>query len=149
MIRKLKWLMVILSIFVVSCPMEKNETLIEKYKTEIMDTEKAFAKLVKEKGMKVAFVVYAANNAVLNRGENLIKGKEAIQEYYENYKYPNARLEWEPDFIDVSSSGDLAYTYGHYLFEAIGDSGMIINNAGIFHTIWKRESNGKWRYVWD
>ena len=149
MARKSRWLMVLLSFLTLSCSIERNENLIDKYRSEIMNIEREFAELVKEKGLKVGFLTYASEDAVLNRGNQLIKGKKAIQEYYENYKYPNARLEWEPEFIEVSSSGDLAYTYGHYTFEVTGEAGQMIKDKGIFHTVWKRESSGEWRYVWD
>ena len=141
--------MIAISISVISCMKEGDDNLMNQYKMEIMRTEKAFATLAKEEGLKVAFLTYAAENAVLNRGNKLIKGKKAIREYYESYKFPDARLEWEPEFIDISNSGDLAYTYGPYRFEATDEAGKIISDIGIFHTIWKRQSGGEWRYVWD
>jgi ketosteroid isomerase-like protein len=143
------YLILIIGLSLLSCQNGRDEDLINKCKTEILETEKAFVNLVKEKGIKVAFLMYASENAVLNRGNKLIKGKKAIEEYYENYKYPLARLEWEPDFIDVSDSGDLGYSYGQYKFEATDVSGKVIKDTGTFHTVWKRQSNGEWRYVWD
>jgi ketosteroid isomerase-like protein len=139
----------IIILFVLSCQSERNDNLIEKYKNEILNAEMAFAKLAKEKGLKVAFIAYASEGAVLQRGNKLIKGKKEIEEYYENFKYPNARLEWKPDFIDVSDSGDLGYTYGQYKFEASDESGEVIKDTGAFHTVLKRQPNGDWRYVWD
>ena len=141
--------MLFISISVLSCTKEGDNNLMEQYKMEILKTEKTFATLAKEKGLKVAFLTYAADNAVLSRGNKLIKGKEAIREYYENYKFPDAHLEWEPEFIDISESGDLAYTYGPYQFEARDEAGEMIRDTGIFHTIWKRQADGEWRYVWD
>jgi hypothetical protein len=43
----------------------------------------------------------------------------------------------------------MAYTYGQHTFEATDDSGGIIEDTGIFHTVWKRQPDGQWRYVWD
>lgn len=143
------FLILIVGLLLLSCENEGDQNLIIKYKAEILETERAFVNLVKEKGLKIAFTRYASENAVLKRGNNLIKGKKAIEEYYENYKYPNARLEWEPEFIDVSDSGDLGYSYGHYKFEAIDESEKVIEDSGIFHTVWERQNNGEWRYVWD
>jgi ketosteroid isomerase-like protein len=147
--RKSNLWMTLFSLIIVACQMEKDVAMIERHKLEILETEKAFSALAIEKGLKIAFTMYAAEDAVLRRGNDLIKGKKAIADYYETYKYPNARLEWNPDFIDVSASGDLAYTYGQYKFEAKDKSGEILKDTGIFHTIWKKQPNGKWRYVWD
>jgi ketosteroid isomerase-like protein len=122
---------------------------MENYKQEIRETELAFAKLTKEQGLKVAFATYAAEDAVLNRGNKLIKGKKAIEDYYANQNLDNVTLEWEPEFIEVAASGDLGYTYGPYTFTSVDSSGEEIKSEGIFHTVWKKQANGEWRYVWD
>jgi len=122
---------------------------VEQFKSEILDTEKAFAQLVKEKGLKTGFLAYAADDAVLSRGGKLIKGKKAIEAYFDQQTIKNIRLEWVPDFVSVSASGDLGYTFGKFTFEAIDQNGQEIKSEGIFHTVWKREANGEWRYVWD
>jgi ketosteroid isomerase-like protein len=135
----------------ISCKYDKgkNESITEKHKNEILNTERGFAQLAKEKGLKVAFTTYAAEDAVLNRGNTLIKGKKAIDEYYTNQKLHNVSLEWEPEFIEVAVSGDLGYTYGPYTFTATDTTGKEIKSNGIFHTVWKKQANGEWRYVWD
>ena len=58
-------------------------------------------------------------------------------------------LVWEPDFIDVSVAGDLAYTYGKFTYTSITESGDTLTSKGIFHTVWKRQEDGSWKYVWD
>lgn len=79
----------------------------------------------------------------------MIKGKKAIEEFYVNQNLDNVTLEWEPEFIEVAASGDLGYTYGPYTFISVDSSGKETKSGGIFHTVWKRQANGKWRYVWD
>jgi ketosteroid isomerase-like protein len=123
--------------------------LVEKYKMEILETERAFAQLAKDQGLKVAFSTYASDEAVLHRANKLIKGKQAIAEYFEQQTLQNVRLEWVPDFVSVAASGDLGYTYGKFNFEGTDEKGEEVKIEGIFHTIWKREANGEWRYVWD
>ncbi|MGE0076901.1 MAG: DUF4440 domain-containing protein [Bacteroidales bacterium] len=131
----------------------KNRTTVvdkERCKQEIIQTERDFAKMVKEQGLQAGFTFFADSNAVIRRGnETLIKGKKEIEENYGNSRYKDVVLEWEADFVDVSESGDLGYTYGHYSFESRDSVGNPINATGIFHTVWKRQSDGSWRYVWD
>jgi ketosteroid isomerase-like protein len=122
---------------------------MERFKKEILDTEKAFAQLVKEEGLKAGFLAYAADEAVLSRGGQLIKGKKAIEAYFDRQTLKDVRLEWAPDFVSVSASGDLGYTYGRFTLQAMDQAGQEIKSEGIFHTVWKREPNGEWRYVWD
>ena len=122
---------------------------LEKYKTEIFETERAFAQLAKEQGLKVAFSTYASDEAVLHRENKLIKGRQAIAEYFEQQTLRNVRLEWVPEFVSVAASGDLGYTYGKFNFEGTDEMGEVVRVEGIFHTVWKREESGEWRYVWD
>lgn len=123
--------------------------MVEHFKSEIMETEKAFAQLVREKGLKVGFLAYAAHDAVLSRGGQLIKGHKAIEEYFDQQALQLIYLAWQPDFVSVSASGDLGYTYGKFTLKAIDHAGQEIESEGIFHTVWRKEAAGQWRYVWD
>ena len=116
---------------------------------DVLRTEKSFAEMSLKKGIGPAFVTYADERAVLLRNNQLIKGKDAIQAYYEKPSFQHARLQWTPDFVAVSSSGDLAYTYGHYTFYSVDSTGNRTQISGIFHTVWKKQKDGSWRYVWD
>lgn len=122
-----------------------------KWKNEIIETERAFAEMALKEGITKAFVAFAATEAVLMRNNNLIVGKEAIQAKYSKLFSDTAReeLTWQPDFVDVSLSGDLAYTYGKYIYSTIDSLGIQQRSEGIFHTVWKRQSDGKWKFVWD
>jgi ketosteroid isomerase-like protein len=122
---------------------------VDKYENEILNTEKAFTQLAKEKGLKIAFSTYASEEAVLFRENKLIKGKRAIGDYFKKWPWRNVQLAWTPDFVSVAASGDLGYTYGKYTFEGTDESGELKQFSGIFHTVWKREADGEWRYVWD
>jgi len=116
---------------------------------EIFETEKAFARLAKEEGLKNAFLAFAADDAVLNRSDQLIIGRQAISEYFDRSTMTNVTLEWEPDFVSGAESGDLGYTYGRYTFEGIDPEGRAVRSSGVFHTVWRKNANGDWRYVWD
>ena len=108
----------------------------EQYKQDIIQTERDFAKMVKEQGMQAGFAFFADSNAVIRRGnETLIKGKKEIEENYGHPRYKDVVLEWEADFVDVAASGDLGYTYGHYTFEAKDSTGNPIKATGTFHTV--------------
>jgi ketosteroid isomerase-like protein len=129
----------------ISCNRHKEDLA----KAEIMKTEQAFAQMVSDSGITKAFVIFAADSGVILRGKDIIKGKQAIKTFYENQSLRDIRLHWIPDFIDVSSSGDLGYTYGSYQFSAIDSSGDTLNSTGIFHSVWKKQTDGTWRFVWD
>jgi ketosteroid isomerase-like protein len=149
--KKLLKLIFSISILSYACNTNMKEDSMEKWKREIVDTEKEFAEMALKEGIPKAFLTYAAEDAVLMRNNSLIFGKESLQESYKNKESEsgNVSLSWKPDFVDVASSGDLGYTYGKYVYtttDSIGNAKVV---EGIFHTVWKRQSDGKWRFVWD
>lgn len=134
---------------VYSCNQPCNEANLEQWKKEVANAEKAFNDMAQEKGLVEAFEYFAASDGVIRRSKKIIQGKAAIREWYENDVRPNETLTWSPSFIDVSSSGDLAYTYGDFVFTYYDTLGNEKQNKGIFHTVWKRQEDGNWRFVWD
>jgi len=130
-----------------SCATKDSSQSIEKWKQEIFETEQNFATMVQNEGIHNAFVAYADENAVVMRNNAIVKGKKAIDEFYKNSNSKN--LSWTPNFIEVSNSGDLGYTYGSYQFTFKDSLGVEQINSGIFHTVWKRQQDGTWKFVWD
>jgi len=129
--------------------MQEKENQIEIWKNEVMQAELDFAEMAKTEGIAEAFEAFAANDAVLSRNNILVLGKKGIRNLYENRDLTNVSLTWIPDFIDVAASGDLAYTYGKYTYTSIDSTGIGTSSNGIFHTVWKRQEDGSWKYVWD
>lgn len=137
---------VILSLILIfSC---RPATDIETAREEIFQTEKAFEKMVSEKGMADAFYHFADSSAAINRGNTIIAGKNHIKNYYEENGDSNATLNWTPDFIDVSDDGTMGYTYGRYTWRKRDSTGMN-ERSGVFHTVWRKQKDGTWKYVWD
>jgi ketosteroid isomerase-like protein len=119
-------------------------------KKEIYQTEKAFEKMASEKGIAVAFYYFADEKAVIKReNDTLIIGKENIKIYYDKKSNKNATVTWTPDFIDVSDCGTLGYTYGKYVWKIKNQNDETVEYKGIFHTVWKKQNDNTWKYVWD
>jgi len=134
------YLIVLLLAFGLSaCVKSKPEDLIR--------VDKDFSAFSKAKGMKQAFLEYAADSAVLLQKDIVpIVGKEAIYESFESFSDTGFILTWEPLFADVSASGDLGYTYG--LFTSHTTSGDLLGR-GKYVTIWKKQADGTWKYMLD
>lgn len=131
------------TIWIAGCKSDNKKTI-----QEIRDAETAFAKSAEQNGVAVAFFEYAAPDAVINRGA-LIKGPEAIKSFYLPIEKSGVKLTWKPDYIDVSASGDLGYTYGRFNRSVPDSTGKIVNTSGTFHTVWRKQKDGSWKYVWD
>lgn len=143
----MKMKLIILSLLVFnSCSQKPSQEAI---KEEINATEIAFAKIAREVGLKEAFIKFAADSAVLNRQGKIIKGKQQIAAYFDSQSLQNVSLEWEPEFIEVAKAGDMAYTYGPFTFSAISKDGEPITTLGYFHTVWKKQEDGSWKFIYD
>lgn len=130
-----------------ACHTNREASSIQTWKNEILETERDFAELAKAEGIEKAFTTYAAEDAVIMRNDALIIGKSKISE---KYKGQTAKgLAWIPEFVSVSASGDLGYTYGHYTFSSLDSLGRQSEQKGVFHTVWKRQADDSWRFVWD
>jgi ketosteroid isomerase-like protein len=140
----------IIVFFLFGCTHGKKNAL-EKSKREIIETERAFNKMAQQDGIAAAFLHFAADSAVLMRNNKLIIGKAEIRKSFGNdlSKQEGISLTWEPDYVDVSASGDLGYTYGPYIYSLVDSNGITQRDTGIFHTVWKRQADGNWRFVWD
>ena len=148
---KITSIVLLLSIIqLISCKSKTSTTEINELKEKIVQTEKDFENRVKEKGIQQAFYEYADTNAIIKREDDrLIKGKEMIKLYYQNPAYLDDSVSWKPDFVEVSNDGTLAYTYGKYTWKVKDSVGKITEFKGVFHTVWKKQSDGSWKYVWD
>lgn len=130
-----------------SCQNTADQASLEK---EIFQTEKAFEKMASEKGIAEAFYYYAAEDAVIKReNDTLIIGKKNIRTYYEKINDEKTTVSWTPDYINMSADGTMAYTYGKYLWKIKDEQGEIAEYKGVFHTVWKKQADKSWKYVWD
>lgn len=133
--------------FFFSCSNKLNK---EQLKQIIYHQEKAFEEMLKTEGIPVAFAFYADSNAIIKKGEGeLIQGKMAIFEYYSSDKFDHVELSRTLDFVDVSDDGSMAYTYGRYVCKEQMGVDTYQSSQGVFHTIWKKQKDGSWKYVWD
>ena len=126
----------------------KNGINIEKEKETMKKADIDFSNLSKSKGMKAAFLQYMDTAAVLLRpGHSPLKGMAAGQLIY-NMNDSSFILTWVPRDAEISSSGDMGYTYGiwtSYPKKWLSDS----VSQGTYVTIWKKQTNGSWKFVLD
>ena len=118
-------------------------------KEEIEQIESEFAKMASDKGIGKVFEWFAADDAIIIRGGKGIVGKDSIRIYHEARVDPNAKLDWYPTRIKVSASGDMAHSYGNYTYQTLDSAGNPVKSSGNFSTVWQRQKDGNWRYIFD
>ncbi len=115
-------------------------------KQKMMDADRDFSKMSVEKGMKNAFLDYIDSNGVLLRPKQLpIVGADAI-DYLIQINDSSYTMQWEPKGGVIAQSGELGYTYGLYAIKPLGEDTTLY---GTYVSIWKKQADGKWKFVLD
>ena len=116
---------------------------------EIRTLESAMMAAAADKGAAGYMSFYAEDAVELPNGAQMILGKESIGKTMIFLDDKNNRLTWSPVHVDVSASGDLAYSFGNYEFSSVGKDGKPSVEHGKYTTIWKKQKDGKWKVVLD
>lgn len=117
-------------------------------KSDIIAADKAFSAMSVKAGPRAAFREYFGSDGKLLNVDRT--GKDGVSELFVQYP-PTATLSWEPSFAEVSSSGDLGYTWGRYtLVIPSGRKGIDpLVQVGNYVTVWKHMAIGGWKVVLD
>ena len=132
-----------LFLILTSCQQKSN---LPKAKSteEIIKEDEAFSNLSKMEGMKRAFIEYIDNEGILLRGGHLpIIGANAI-DFLSQVNDSSYTLTWSPAGGGIAPSDDLGYTYGIYKLE-LKDTVL----RGTYVSVWKKQKDGKWKFVLD
>ena len=116
---------------------------------EIMATDVAFSDSAAT-SVAAAFGAFAADDAAKSGKESaFVYGKAAITQLYD--PPPPNGLKWDPEIGTASRSGDFGFTVGSAGARVVDPSAPPQNpaTAGHYFTIWRRDANGRWRWVID
>jgi ketosteroid isomerase-like protein len=111
---------------------------------QLIAADKAFSALSAKEGPKAAYADTLSMDAKLLNQYRI--GTGGIQDMFLQLP-PEAKLTWEPSFVDIASSGDLGYTWGRYTllvqFKGIGAKPLL--QMGNYIHVWRRDRLGHWR----
>ena len=134
---------VIFCLSLAGCIEPKREN-ISSAKSEIIKTDEAFSSMSRQNGMKKAFIEYMDDEGILLRPNHPpIIGADAI-EFLSLTNDTAYTLIWKPSGGEVSAAGDLGFTYGIYTL-SLSDTTLY----GTYVSIWKKQKDGKWKFVLD
>jgi len=121
---------------------DTDKKLLEK---ELLKTDQDFSQMSMEKGMKEAFLFYAADSVImLRQGQFPLFGKAELIKHLKTVPDNQINLQWVP--VVAEASGDLGYTFGKWELRFTGKDTV---EYGTYVTIWKKFPVGKWKYVLD
>lgn len=93
---------------------------------------------------------WADNATILAPGTPAVVGKDAIRKYVAGaFATPGFSITWKTEKVEVSQSGDLAYSSGTDRISLNTPDGKSVTEENRGVAIWKKQSDGSWKCVMD
>ncbi|MDI9871816.1 hypothetical protein [Flectobacillus roseus] len=115
-----------------------QDTLPKEAITQMIATEKAFAKMALDKNTPAAFLYFLAPDGVVFEKGMPQNGLEVWKN-----KKPQGLLQWQPIYAGMALSGDLGYSIGNW--QASANEQAPASATGTFVTLWQKQNTGDWR----
>ena len=117
---------------------------------KIMQLSKEWAQIVATKDVD-KIVSYWANDAfVMQEGQAPLKGKQAIRQMVEeSFKIPGFSISWQPESVEVSDNGDMAYMIENTQVSFSDSTGKTITLKNKAVSIWRKQQDGSWKNAVD
>ena len=113
----------------------------------MVETERAFSSMSREKGTQPSFLAFIAEDGILFRPK-AVKGKQWMLDHPAPASDKRPLLSWEPIHADIAAAGDMGYTFGPWQFRSnINDEKAVA--WGHFITVWKKQADGTWKFAVD
>lgn len=118
------------------------QSQLETRRAEVFAAERAFARSMADRDF-AAFGRYVAEDCVFFSGTAALHGRDAVVAAWKPFFDGSAApFSWEPDQVEVLSSGELALS-----------TGPVKNPQGAvtarFNSIWQRQPDGRWLVIFD
>jgi ketosteroid isomerase-like protein len=113
----------------------------------MVDTERAFARMSEEQGIRPSFIAFIADDGILFR-PTAVKGKQWMTEHPLPPSDKRPLLSWYPTIAGMARQGDMGYTTGPWEYKNdIHDAKPVA--WGHFLTVWKKQADGLWKFAID
>jgi ketosteroid isomerase-like protein len=123
---------------------QKQNDLSKQAQQEIIKADIAMSDGAAKEGFFKTLLLCADDSVVkMKEGEYPVIGKVALEKYWSG-KNDFKNLTWEPFKAEASKSGDMGYTLGKWKMQ-----GKDSTFYGNYYTIWKKQSDGSWKFVVD
>jgi ketosteroid isomerase-like protein len=130
-----------------SFPALAQEKDLPPAQAELVNAERAFAKLAVERGVRESFITYFADDGI-GFAPHPHKAKERFSNSPAQAARPPFTLNWAPVYGDIAQAGDLGWNTGPTLIEDTSPEKKPARH-GMFFSVWKKQSDGSWRVALD
>ena len=130
-------------LFMIACAQPNND-ISKQAAIEIINADKSMNDLAVKEGFYKTLLQFADDSVVKpQEGQLPVIGKQELEKYWSG-KTDTRDISWTPTKAEASLSGDLGYTLGNWKMVAKDTT-----YYGNYYTIWKKQADGKWKFVVD
>lgn len=132
-----------------ACTPTSSDIVAETQK--LLDTDRAWAEQASSGKVADSVLAYWDDSAsVVMAGPPPVTGKDALRRMVvTNFATPGFHISWTPEHAVVSKAGDMGYTTGTNEVTAPDGTGKTTKVPGRYLTVWRKDSQGRWRCVED
>jgi uncharacterized protein (TIGR02246 family) len=113
-------------------------------KVELGQMNRDFAAALNAKDAQAAAALYTEDAVLIPPGEPLVRGREAIEEYWRGAIESGGVRDVSVETMDALSSGSLGYETGSFILTANGPDGEAVIDRGRYIELLRREPDGRW-----
>jgi ketosteroid isomerase-like protein len=149
---KKTYTLIIVLLLIIGCGQQAAEKVdIEAARKSMLEADREFSKLSIQVGMHQSFGAFMTDNAThYVEDQHPVNGREAILALFPSGDEQRGSLVWEPTYADISESGDMGYTLGRWDYMTADSLGVESSvSYGYYVSIWKKQADGSWKYVFD
>jgi ketosteroid isomerase-like protein len=115
----------------------------------LLNADRAWASQSHSIGFVAAYSKAMAPDArKLDGGAPPAIGRDAILALMARYP-ADLSLDWKPEEAVVAASGELGFTRGHFTATSHDSTGKLTTEHGKYLDVWRRQSDGGWRWIAD
>ena len=117
---------------------------------KVMQLSREWSETVATKDIDKMVSYWADDAFLMQEGQAPLKGKQAIRQMVEeSFKIPGFSISWQPESVEVSDNGDMAYLIENAQVSFTDSTGKAVTVKNKAVTIWRKQADGAWKNVVD
>jgi uncharacterized protein (TIGR02246 family) len=142
--RTVPLLVVVLALSGCSGTEDSMQTEVSASEIELGQINRDFVAALNAKDAKAAAAAYTEDAVLIPPGEPLVRGREAIEEYWRGAIELGGVHDVSVETMDALSSGSLGYETGSFVLTVNGSDGEAVIDRGRYVKLLRLEPDGRW-----